>query len=220
MTVSDGSLADTDTFRITVTLIGPAAPTGLAATAGDAQVQLSWNANGEPDLDGYNVYRSTSLPVSTAGTPLNGATLLTATIYTDSSVINNTDYYYVVTAVDDEGHESPAAPAVAATPGASSGNAVHAQRLEPVRHDGRRSGAGLAELHARAVVPAHGHGRRRLHRRRRHRERDPARDEGPLRVGRRHELLLRHRRLDGHARRRLRGHGQTPPTIPSPAPPW
>ena len=50
----------------------PAAPSGLAATAGEGNVALNWNDNGEGDLAGYNVYRGTSSPVSTAGTPLNG----------------------------------------------------------------------------------------------------------------------------------------------------
>ena len=62
--------------------------------------------------------------MSTAGTPLNGGTLLTATNYTDTSVTNNTDYYYVITAVDDEGHESPADSCGRCHPGASAGNAV------------------------------------------------------------------------------------------------
>ena len=52
----------------------PAAPSGLTATAGEASISLDWNDNGEADLDGYNVYRGTSSPVSTAGTPLNGGT--------------------------------------------------------------------------------------------------------------------------------------------------
>ena len=124
MTVSDGVLADTDTFRMTVRLIGPDTPTGLAASVDDQQVELSWNANSEPDLAGYNLYRSTSLPVSTSGSALNGATLLATTNYTDTGVTNNTTYYYVLTAVDSEGHASPATPAIAATPGVSVGTAL------------------------------------------------------------------------------------------------
>ena len=54
----------------------PAAPTGLAATAGEGSISLDWNDNGEGDLAGYNVYRGTSSPVSTAGSPLNGGTPL------------------------------------------------------------------------------------------------------------------------------------------------
>ena len=50
----------------------PAAPTGLTPTAGNGSVSLTWTANGEPDLSGYNIYRSTTSPVtlslrSTAG---------------------------------------------------------------------------------------------------------------------------------------------------------
>jgi len=76
----------------------PSAPTGLVATAGDATVSLDWNNNGEGDLDGYNVYRSTT---SGSGySQLNGS-LLTSSDYTDNSVTNGTTYYYVVTAVDD-----------------------------------------------------------------------------------------------------------------------
>ena len=68
---------------------------------------LSWTANGEPDLAGYNVYRSTSSPVPTGGTPLNGGILLTSPAYTDANVAPGPTYYYVVTAMDLDGLESP-----------------------------------------------------------------------------------------------------------------
>jgi fibronectin type 3 domain-containing protein len=81
----------------------PAAPTGLSAAAGDATVSLDWNDNGEGDLDGYNVYRSTT---SGSGySQLNGS-LLSSSDYTDNSVSNGTTYYYVVTAVDTSTNES------------------------------------------------------------------------------------------------------------------
>ena len=44
----------------------PATPTGLAATPGSGSVALSWTANNEADLAGYNVYRGTSQPVNGA----------------------------------------------------------------------------------------------------------------------------------------------------------
>jgi len=84
-------------INITVGDSPPAAPTGLAATPGDSQVSLDWNDNAEPDVVGYNVYRS-----ETSGGPysqVNG-TLLATSDYLDLGVINGTTYYYVVTAVD------------------------------------------------------------------------------------------------------------------------
>ena len=95
----------------------PTAPVNVSATPGDAQVTLNWNANAEPDLRGYDVYRSTALPVPTGGTPLNGTAPLTVTTYTDLNRTNGTTYHYVVGAVDTSGNRSFAAP-VSATPSA------------------------------------------------------------------------------------------------------
>ena len=51
----------------------PSAPTGVSATAGDAQVSLSWTA--ESDATSYNVYWATTSNVTTAsGTKVTGAT--------------------------------------------------------------------------------------------------------------------------------------------------
>ena len=50
-------------FDIVVDLTAPAAPTGLDATGGVGRCTLDWSNNGEPDLAGYNVYRSLSSPV-------------------------------------------------------------------------------------------------------------------------------------------------------------
>ncbi len=84
----------------------PAAPTGLVATAGNETVSLDWNDNTEPDLAGYNVYRSTT----SSGNPvpygkLNGP-LVTISEYTDDTVTNGIPYFYVVTAVDTNDLES------------------------------------------------------------------------------------------------------------------
>jgi N-acetylneuraminic acid mutarotase len=104
---------------LTADTTAPAAPTGVAATAGDGQVTLTWNAGTETDLAGYNIYRTTSAQDEITGTPLNGATPLATTAYTDSGATNGITYYYVVEAVDTSGNKA-AAERVSATPRAAS----------------------------------------------------------------------------------------------------
>jgi fibronectin type 3 domain-containing protein len=85
----------------------PVAPTGLNAAAGNAQVNLTWNAS--TGATGYYVKRST-----TSG----GETQIAAqstTSYTDNSVSNGTKYYYVVSAYNSYGQSANSAE-VSATP--------------------------------------------------------------------------------------------------------
>jgi fibronectin type 3 domain-containing protein len=83
--------------------IPPSAPTGLAAAAGDQTVALSWDANSESDIAGYNVYRSTT---QGSGYALLNVSLLPNLEYTDHTANNFTRYFYVVTAVDTDTLES------------------------------------------------------------------------------------------------------------------
>ena len=96
----------------TVDTVAPAAPQNLSATVGDGEIALTWDANGESDLNSYRVYRST-----TSGT---GFTLLPTAVgtnsYTDTSVANETTYYYLVTAVDNSSNESSDSAEVSGTP--------------------------------------------------------------------------------------------------------
>jgi len=87
----------------------PAAPAGLKAGVGDGKVTLSWTANRENDLAGYNVYPAGST------TKLNAA-LVTGATYTVSGLDNGTTYRYVVTAVDSAGNESAPSTVVEAVP--------------------------------------------------------------------------------------------------------
>jgi hypothetical protein len=89
----------------------PAAPTGLTATAGNTQMFLDWNDNTEPDLAGYNVYRST-----TSGGPYTKAATTTVSNYTDTGLTNGITYYYVVTAFDSSNNESAYSNQAAGTP--------------------------------------------------------------------------------------------------------
>ncbi len=70
----------------------PSAPAGLSATAGEAQVALSWSA--VSGATSYSVKRA-----SVSGGPYaTVATGLTATAHTDTGLVNGTTYYYIVTA--------------------------------------------------------------------------------------------------------------------------
>ncbi len=98
----------------------PAAPSGLAATAGDGSVAFDWADSGEPDLASYTVYRSTTSGSGYASI----ASGLATSAYTDSSAINGTTYYYVVTATDTSANESAFSGEVSATPQAAPSNSA------------------------------------------------------------------------------------------------
>jgi hypothetical protein len=100
---------------ITVTTgSAPAAPTGLSATASNAQVKLSWTASS--DATSYNVYRGTAAGAEVS-TPV--ATGVTTTTYTNTGLTNGTTYFYKVAAVNASGtsamsNEASAKPAAVA----------------------------------------------------------------------------------------------------------
>ena len=102
----------------------PAAPQGVTATAGNNSVALAWTANTEADLAGYRVYRSTSLPVSTSGTPISGTEPIGETNFVDTSAVNGTAYFYVVTAVDLFATSSAPSATASATPDAAAGTGL------------------------------------------------------------------------------------------------
>ena len=88
----------------------PAAPTDVTATPGNGEVTIAWTA--VAGAISYNIYWSTTTGVTTAdGTEITGAT----NPYIQTGLTNGTTYYYVVTAVNDNG-ESTASPQVTAAP--------------------------------------------------------------------------------------------------------
>lgn len=91
----------------------PTAPTGLAATAGNGTVSLTWDA--VSGATGYTVKRATTSggPYTTLAANWSGPA------YTDSTVSNGTAYYYVVAAVNSAG-SSPVSSEASATPQAPS----------------------------------------------------------------------------------------------------
>ena len=91
----------------------PGAPTGLTATAGNAQVALSWAApssDGGSPVTGYKLYRGTAAGAET----FTGITV-TGTSHTDTGLTNGTTYFYKVSAVNGVGEGSLSAEA-SATP--------------------------------------------------------------------------------------------------------
>lgn len=91
----------------------PAAPTNLTTSDGDETVSLDWDDNGEPDVNGYNVYRST---IYDSGYAKLNSPLLTDSNYIDNTVTNSTVYFYYVTASDTSLNESGGSSKVSALP--------------------------------------------------------------------------------------------------------
>jgi hypothetical protein len=95
----------------------PAAPTGLTATAGNAQVALTWNASS--GATSYTVKRST-----VNGSGYANIASPTTTSYTNTGLTNGTTYYFVVSATNGSGTSGNSAQA-SATPTAGGGGNTH-----------------------------------------------------------------------------------------------
>ncbi len=90
----------------------PATPENLIAMAGDEEVTLSWDANSESDLAGYNVYWGTSSGA------LNEMQFVAApsTTATITGLSNGTNYLFAISAENTSGIESPRSSEVSAQP--------------------------------------------------------------------------------------------------------
>jgi subtilisin family serine protease len=116
LTITGGRLNVNKAIRGCASAPVPAAPTGLAALGGAAQVTLGWS--GSSGATSYLVQRGT-----TSGSEVPIASGVTSTAFTDSGVTNGTMYYYVVSAQDsagtsarsNEASASPVAPPPAPT---------------------------------------------------------------------------------------------------------
>lgn len=68
-------------------------------------VSISWQASTSSGIVSYNIYRSTA-----SGGPYTKAGRAAGTSFTDRAVQAGTTYFYVVSAVNNSGVESPASP--------------------------------------------------------------------------------------------------------------
>lgn len=110
----DGLKADNSLYyTMTTSTSAPSAPTGLAASAGNGQVNLSWTASS--GAMSYLVLRSTT---SGSGYSQIASVSASGTSYADTAVSNGTTYYYVVEA-SNSGGTSGASNQVSATPAAT-----------------------------------------------------------------------------------------------------
>ena len=81
----------------------PTAPGSITIASRGGLVSIFWPASSEPDVIGYNVYRSDDEKVWTKIT----ARPITTITFSDKQVKANQKYFYQITAVDNAGNESP-----------------------------------------------------------------------------------------------------------------
>jgi hypothetical protein len=90
----------------------PAKPQSLVAKGSDSRIDLRWNRNLEPDLEGYYIYRAENMPGPY--TKLNPV-FHTAHLYSDFFNENNKTFYYHITAINRDFLESEPSDTVSAT---------------------------------------------------------------------------------------------------------
>jgi hypothetical protein len=108
-TTATFSTAGSYVLTLTATAAGATSRSFVTITVNAAAplpAKLGWDAISDPNLAGYNLYRSNQPGVFTS-VPLNGSTLLVVPSFTDSTVQNGNTYYYTVTAVNTSGMQSP-----------------------------------------------------------------------------------------------------------------
>ena len=119
----DGNWSAAPQAQQVITVVSPpGAPTGLTASAGDAQVALSWlgpTNNGGAPLTLYNIYEGTSPGGETLLTSISavcsGVGCGKVQSFVATGLTNGTTYYFEVTAVNSVG-ESSLSNEVSATP--------------------------------------------------------------------------------------------------------
>ena len=95
-------VAHTNPVVTVIDTVPPAAPQNLTAAGFDDRVELKWDANPEPDLSHYVLYKDITSPPNDSIDTINKLD----TTYLDIDVIYETTYYYRLIAVDSTGNKS------------------------------------------------------------------------------------------------------------------
>ncbi len=122
------SVGDTVTVKLTApaTTTKPAKPTGLSATAGNAQVTLSWTDPSDSSITKYQYQQKAGTAAwgSWTNIPTSAPGETNATSYTVTSLINGTAYRFRIRAVNSAGNSPQSNTAGPATPAVPAGPAV------------------------------------------------------------------------------------------------
>ena len=93
----------------------PSAPASITVAAAPGRLSIFFPANPEPDVAGYNIYRSTDPDLPKDKWNKLNPGLLTRTTFQDEKVESSRRYYYYLTAVDQAGNVSPLSDVVSET---------------------------------------------------------------------------------------------------------
>jgi hypothetical protein len=93
----------------------PSAPASITVAAAPGRLSIFFPANPEPDIAGYNIYRSTDPDLPKDKWNKLNPGLLTRTTFQDEKVESGRRYYYYLIAVDQAGNVSPLSDVVSET---------------------------------------------------------------------------------------------------------
>jgi len=93
----------------------PSAPAAITIAAAPGRLSIFFPANPEPDVVGYNIYRSTDPDLSKERWTKLTSSIITNLNFQDENVESGKRYYYYLTAVDQAGNVSPPSEVVSET---------------------------------------------------------------------------------------------------------
>ncbi len=96
-------------------IFAPSPPASLTIAAAPGRLSIFFPANPEPDIAGYNIYRSTDQDLPKERWTKLSPALLTRTTFQDENVESGKRYYYYLTATDQAGNVSQPSEVVSET---------------------------------------------------------------------------------------------------------